>query len=58
MKTALLKPTGQITYDSVVEIEETHVQAGLKKLKIYQFSRVGVGIVAVIPAERIKELEA
>jgi hypothetical protein len=58
LKIALLKTGQRIGYDTVTVIEETHVQAGLKKHKIYQFARGGAGIVAVIPAERVAELEA
>lgn len=57
LKTCLLKSGQRIFYGSYETIEETHTQPGLKKHKLYQFSRPGVGIVAVIPEERIQELE-
>ena len=57
LKTATLKNGSRILYDHVTRIEETHTQAGLRKIVLLQFTRGALGIVAVVPEERIESME-
>jgi len=55
MKTALLKNGIKIAYDRVVKVESNN---GDEKITLYQFTRGNLGIVAVVPHERIERVEA